>query len=288
MQAGQPLDDGPWAVLALVAALVDDAGLFPPAALPMPDALARHRADAERRHPVLTQRFVCPAERLDELRAELGASERITLALIATLEPAAVRAALAAVAADERLTLAAVEGVLPAGPDPAVAALDALAETRPGTDGFVELPLDGAWRDALAVLGAGGRAAKVRCGGARPELVPSPEALGAFVLACAQAGVRFKATAGLHHALRWSDADGTWQHGFLNLLLATARAVGGATLAEVVAVLEETDKGAVVGEVGTLDPFVTQAARALLVSYGSCSTSEPVEDLVALGLADPA
>ena len=67
------LGPGPRPVnLGLLAGLVDDAGLFPPEQLPMAAALARHRADEAAGHPMLTHRFLCPASRLGELRAELG------------------------------------------------------------------------------------------------------------------------------------------------------------------------------------------------------------------------
>src|SRR5439155_19860364 len=54
----------------LLAALVDDAGLFPPESLPMAEALARHRADEAAGYPMLSHRFLCPASRIGELRAE--------------------------------------------------------------------------------------------------------------------------------------------------------------------------------------------------------------------------
>jgi len=53
---------------------------------------------------------------------------------------------------------------------------------------------------------------KLRCGGAR---VPSLDEVAQFVRRCRDDGRRFKATAGLHHAL---PTDG--EHGFLNLLAA--------------------------------------------------------------------
>lgn len=71
------------AVLKLLTALVDDAGLFPPERLPMPAAVARHRADAQTGHPVLTHRFLCPGSRLAKLRAELDPEESWRLGLVA-------------------------------------------------------------------------------------------------------------------------------------------------------------------------------------------------------------
>ena len=43
----------------LLAALVDDAGLFPPESLPMAEALTRHRADEAAGHLMLSGRFLC-------------------------------------------------------------------------------------------------------------------------------------------------------------------------------------------------------------------------------------
>ena len=86
-----------------------------------------------------------------------------------------------------------------------------------------------------------------------------------MIAACREAGVPFKATAGLHHAVRH---DG--EHGFLNLLAATAAPSGG-----IEAVLAEEDAA-------KLD--LTGADRSLFVGFGSCSWREPVDDLVELGL----
>jgi hypothetical protein len=66
----------------LFAALVDDAGLFPPEKLPMDAAVARHRSDEAADHPVLTQRFLCPVSALDDFRGRLGPDERWRIGLI--------------------------------------------------------------------------------------------------------------------------------------------------------------------------------------------------------------
>ena len=103
---------------------------------------------------------------------------------------------------------------------------------------------------------------KLRCGGAR---IPSADEVAQFVRRCRAEGRRFKATAGLHHAL---PTDG--EHGFLNLLAATAAPPG-----RLDAVLAEEDAA-------ELD--VAAGDRSLFTSFGSCSWREPVEDLVELGL----
>lgn len=57
----------------LLAALVDDAALFPPGNVPMP-AVAAHRRHRAAPHGELVGRYLCPASRLDELRAAAHAA----------------------------------------------------------------------------------------------------------------------------------------------------------------------------------------------------------------------
>ncbi|MBC2904828.1 hypothetical protein [Streptomyces cupreus] len=282
------------AAVPLVYQLVDDAGLFPPEALSMAAATARHRRDRAVRHPALTHRFLCPADRLPELVDTLGPEDHFRLGLITRLDAATLRGVLPRLTADPRIQLAGVEGPLPSGTDhpraAAQRALAALREIPAQVPGYVEVPLTEdrpSMRAVLSVLADGGRAAKVRCGGIHAVLFPSSAWLGAFVHACATAGVPFKATVGLHQAVRHRDQrTGFTHHGFLNLLLAVCRVVDGGTVDDAVAALESTDAQALAAEAHQLSPGTADAARALFVAYGSCSTSEPLDDLRALGLAE--
>ncbi len=286
----------------LLAALVDDAGLFPPESLPMGDALARHRGDAAGGHLMLSHRFLCPASRLGELRTEwarLAADEdggRLRLGVILDTGLDGLDAARSDVASDPGLALEMVDVPAPSA-DAVDAALEALAGFEPAA--FVEGPRSPEWVKAVAAagVGAGGpgsasrgepaglRGAKVRCGGARAELFPSPEELAAFICACFEHGVPFKATAGLHGAVRHTDpATGFVHHGFLNLLLAAVAAAMGATVDDVAIVLAATDRQALAAEARAVSGRELSAARLLFRGYGSCSTSEPREEAAALGL----
>ena len=133
---------------------------------------------------------------------------------------------------------------------------------------FCEVPLDDGWRDTVAAVAAAGANAKLRCGGAR---VPTVAEVAAFLVAACDADVAWKATAGLHHPVRTER-----EHGFLNLLMAAARAEAGAGEAELQAVLAERDPAALRDAV--------EQPRGRFRSIGSCSFSEPVEDLQALGI----
>ncbi len=116
-----------------------------------------------------------------------------------------------------------------------------------------------------------------------------------FIAAANDAGVAFKATAGLHHPVRHRDATTEFMmHGFLNVLAAAALAprVDRVTLARIVA---EEDPGAFAFDEATFrwrDEIVEAAdiermRRDAFVAYGSCSFAEPIDDLTALGILPP-
>lgn len=284
---------------ALTARLIDDAGLFPPARLPMPGALAAHRAARESEQAALLGRFLVPASRLDEFALAAGRSRPEVGVVVDTaasgLDPVALQAAATTVAEFEPTS---VELFLPgAGPlpervDVVLAALRPIADTCPV---YVELPAGSArapWQSGLAALGAaraGGRhvGAKVRCAVEGADAVPE-SALADFVVGCRDAGVPFKATAGLHHAIRHTDADGFERHGFLNLLLACALSLRPeSTAADVAAVLAERDAATVVDGIAGVTSDEAHAVRGrLLAGFGCCAPPEPVADLRALGLLE--
>ncbi|WP_206300629.1 hypothetical protein [Streptomyces scopuliridis] len=256
----------------------------------MTEATARHRHDSAAGHPVLSDRFLCTTGDLPALLESLHPEDRFSVGLISHLDPSTVRSALARTADDPRVELVGVEGPLPSGSDSPAAvmrALTALDELPQHASGYVEVPLAGdrAPVAVLRLLAQGHRAAKVRCGGLRAELFPSCQSLGAFVHACVTEDVPFKATAGLHHAVRHRDErTGFIHHGFLNLLLAVCRVADGGTVEAAVAVLGSTDTEALTAEARQVSTATAAKARALFVAYGSCSTSEPIDDLRALGL----
>lgn len=254
--------------------------------------MARYRADSAAAHPVPTGRFLCPATRLPELVAALDPADHLDLGLITPVDGDTARRALERLAAEPRLRLAATEGPLPAADTRAEAARDAVAAVRrladllpEGLTHHAEVPITGDWREALPVLADAGLGAKVRCGGVRAELFPTVARLADFVHACARLELPFKATAGLHNAVRHRDPrTGFTHHGFLNLLLALCRAVDGGTPEDVAAVLAATDATALAEQARAVDTVTAGRARALLVAYGSCSTREPIDDLRSLGL----
>ncbi len=118
-----------------------------------------------------------------------------------------------------------------------------------------------------------------------PEAFPDEATLAGCLAAVAGRQIPFKCTAGLHHAVRGTDqAAGLEQHGFLNVLLAVGAAAADASVAEITAILAERDPAKVTGAVRALDPDAAAEIRWLFTSFGTCSTEQPVADLVGLGL----
>ncbi|MGI5273216.1 hypothetical protein ACQEUU_28990 [Nonomuraea sp. CA-218870] len=254
--------------MTLYTALVDDAGLFPPTSLHMSDALDRHRRDQERGSPVLTHRFLCPADRLDRLRAEPFTPRRIGV-ILDTPEPPGL--------GDLPVDLAEVK--LPPERSVEELARELLPRLPKEVRLFVEVPPTKFVADVPEGVGL-----KVRCGGARPEEFPQAEQLGSFIRFCVAGDIPFKATAGLHHAVRHFDpALGVDRHGFLNLLLAVCEAVEGR---DPVPALRATDVGQLVRMARAVPEQTAKRARHLLVSYGSCNTATPLDDLKTLNLIE--
>lgn len=259
----------------LFAGLVDDAGLFPPEQLPMPEALARHRADQASANPVLSHRFVCPADRLAELQQHLTGDDRVAISLI--VQPGSDDNT----AGDARVQIASVE--VPVARF-APSALDDLLTAVQKTPVYGEIALGETFADAARDLAARGMRAKLRCGGTAASAFPSTADLADATATLAEINVPFKATAGLHRAVRYTDPrTGCTHHGFLNLLVATACADDRAAAQRA---LECTDPEELAAAVRELDEADAKSVRTRFVSYGSCSTREPIECLAELGLLE--
>ena len=272
----------------LLAGLVDDASCFPPSSLPTPEALAGYRTRSGGPHAHLLGRFICPASRMPELIHLLEPADRIPLGIVLDTGLAGLPEVVADSVEERRLELTAVEYPLPPDADQAAAARDSLATLHrlpPGALAYLELPRVHGWRDALSLIAARGGGAKLRTGGLVAAAFPSEQEVAAFVRACVEEGTAFKCTAGLHNAVRHRDPlTGFAHHGFLNLLVATALAVRGARMPELVAAIGTRDTGELVDACRTMDGETAQAVRRHFVSFGSCSFAEPVADLTCLGL----
>ena len=134
---------------------------------------------------------------------------------------------------------------------------------------------------------------KIRCGGMNPEDFPSPFELASFLHTAVRVNHPFKATAGLHHPLRHFNAvQGVKMHGFVNVFLATTLArAHDLDPASIQTILEDespenfefTPSGVRWKDLVASTTSLLQTRSSLGLSIGSCSFTEPREDLHHLG-----
>jgi hypothetical protein len=230
---------------ALLGGLIDHAPMFPPAELPLDEALADHAAARASDEAWMVNRFVVRASDVERLPTH----DPPRLSVVVDRDPPA----------DSRIE--------------AYETTDDHWAPRSG-DLYLEHAADArfdTWVESLR-----GARAKIRCGPTAPDISD----LAAAIRSCRARGVAFKATAGLHHAVRTGE-----QHGFLNLLAAAVFGDEEAALAETDAAVFVVDGDAFRwrDRIATSDQVAT-VRRDLFVSFGSCSFTEPVDDLRALAL----
>lgn len=244
---------------ALLSGIIDYAGLFPPAALPMEQAVrnySRYRQGPDR---WMLGHFICSATRVKELAdcldndpppdspwhlSILGENRRAE-----EFRPALADAMAAIAFLDRRddLRLTSYEGKLPAEAlDPSHPAHALLKDLNrpfsivaPVQTHYYEAPLVDDWRSSIPRILAelaqdrdGGAengkrerltpgGFKLRCGGLEAAAFPSCEQVAFVIAACRDAKVPLKFTAGLHHPIRHYNAGvRTHMHGFINVFVA--------------------------------------------------------------------
>lgn len=312
---------------ALLDGIIDYAGLFPPAKLPMDEAFARFVEHRSSDDGWMLARFVCPAARLDELEPLIEAAEpsqvQIPVAVLGrggdTLESFLESVnqdekELAAFSANltDRAVVDAFEVRLPEAGGAAVAVNQAWGRvTNNGSRSltpYFEVSLLGEWRARLPAAAAAVRdtdrkagdrnrvGLKIRCGGLEASAIPEVTAVAAAIATCRATGVPLKATQGLHHPFRHHDPElDAMVHGFINLFAASALAhVHDLPVRSLIEIIAETDPEAFVVEKERLAwrdydasaDNIAEARRSVLTSFGSCSFSEPRDDLRTLGFIE--
>ncbi len=261
----------------LFARLVDDAAMFPPgnaAALHAIRTHLRYRSSGLDPYvgPLLVHR-----DRWDEMAAahiELGSPQLHVVVVGGHRVPSAVPAGIRVLGFEEPVD----RPPLPAAEDGLPIACEVTADEA-GLEVLAEVASAAA--DGDAVVG------KFRTGGTDVTAFPDEPTVAAVVAEAVRVRAPLKFTAGLHHAVRFTDpGTGFEHHGFLNLLVATELADAGALIADIVEVLGSRDgqvladivRGWTAAQVGTV--------RRTFTSFGCCGVEEPIRDLVELGLIE--
>jgi hypothetical protein len=281
---------------------IDYAGLFPPASLDMRRGVSNYSLYLDSPERWALGRFVLPVARLDEF---LNAQENLAASpwQLSGVISANIKAELAAVDEFNRKAPGAVIDAVEVQVRGSGEIDLVRANQPPRTTVFFEFAPEQA-AELLPILKGFGGYAKLRTGGVAAEAFPTLGQVAAFLANCAESGVPFKATAGLHHVLRsfrpltyQPDSRQTMMHGFLNLLTAaaiawtTVRSGKPAALAALATCLADRERAnwhfgedamTWSGEAKPvrIDAATLRSMRSeFALSFGSCSFDEPLQEL---------
>lgn len=298
--------------------IIDYAGLYPPANLPLEEAFQNFLEYQDSPDSWMLARFVIPAKRLPHLTPLMPASA--PMLSFTTLGRSGATA-------DEFLThlnldledirsfreahsagvvVDMFEAALPSSAltdatqahDLVKSASDML--NKNGITVFFEASFGEGWQlraenliRALRKLKDRHVGFKLRTGGVTADAFPSTEQVAWAIASVRDAGVPLKCTAGLHHPIRhYNESVQAKMHGFLNVFGAGVLAEAhGLSQAQIQAILEDEnpanftfdENGFVWRDLRVVTSEITKS-RPFATSFGSCSFDEPREDLRKSGI----
>ena len=276
--------------------LIDYAGLFPPAGLPMDQAVQNYAAYLQRDERWALARFIVPTARLDEFAAEYSKLKSQTAwhlsVLINELEMDVLR--IAAFKQQFHAVPAPIIDVVELKAD----SLEKIQQIRATLDhqltAYVEIPHDPDPTPLILALRNTQLRAKIRTGGVTADAFPSPEQVLRFIATCAKHEVAFKATAGLHHPLRAEyrltyepNAPHGEMFGFLNVFLTAAWLWAGGDHDHAMQLLTERDPtslqfthdGVTWRDHVMSNDQIANARQSFAIAFGSCSFEEPINEV---------
>lgn len=277
-------------IAKLLDGLIDYAGLYPPASLDLLAVTRNYVCYRQGKDAVALGRLVVDLSRVGELRDVAGDSQQeFHLSITASASPD-VDSLLRFLDAGLPIEAIEIKADTPS-------AIERIARQLPvGVTVYFEVPVEGTDAAVLDAIYAASARVKLRLGGL--AAFPSSSSIAGMLQAIADRSLLFKATAGLHHPLRgrypFTDAPGSavgTMHGFVNLSCAAALLHLGGTVTEAELILDEMDRNA--WQVST-DAIrwrdlswstlqIEEARREFFCSIGSCSFTQPLAEMGALG-----
>lgn len=308
---------------ALLTGIIDYAGLFPPAQLPLEQAFANYLEYRSGPDSWMLTSLVIPVGRLQELvPLANGLSPRLGVSVlgrggkdaetfaqgveddigdVCTIHKT-LHDSVLAVGYELRLPPVSPHTASKLGTIESLERVGEILNLTPYCEISPEVDWRGSITSATASLSRGtprgshGSPAlgfKLRCGGLEAAAFPTPELVAFAIAACRDVKIPMKFTAGLHHPIRhYNDSVQTKMHGFINVFVAGVMAQArGLSAAELQPLLEEENPAEFVfidDGVHWRDCFATTgeivaARQHFVTSFGSCSFDEPRDDLRALG-----
>ncbi|MGM0875865.1 MAG: hypothetical protein ACQEWV_13995 [Bacillota bacterium] len=281
--------------------LIDYAGIFPPAALDLSDAIINYQSYIKGSDSWMLGPFVIPVNRLNELepfKALFSEEHPLRLSIILTKsekfehDMKAINLFL-----ETYETAGTVEGIeIPLPPQVNPSLLKKIENKTEnyhvyceitGTNDQLTHTLDAIQtinQKSLKRIGI-----KLRMGGIKAHFFPSANQVAFVINECRKRGLALKFTAGLHHPIRqYRNEVETKMHGFVNVFTASIMAycheVDEATLQAILLDEDPADFSFTPDALSWCNKTVSATeinkARSLFAaSYGSCSFEEPREEL---------
>lgn len=280
------------AIETLLEGLFDYAGLYPPENLDLRSAANNYLKYRRSQRSAALGRFILNLDRLDEFRSIARDSfADFPLSVIAA-ENTDYTVLKQHINSGFR-----VESVEVKCSDPS--AVGRIAQQLPqNVTKYFEVPIHADSLPALESIRAAGARAKIRMGGIVPEAIPSLSDVAQMLKALADLRLPFKATAGLHHPLRSQQAltydpqspTGV-MHGFVNLSAAAALLFFDGDVEVAKRLLAEDDPAAWQVRAASIQwhnqswtaEQLATLRRDFFLGIGSCSFTEPIQDLESLG-----
>lgn len=270
--------------------LVDYAGTFPPAGLPLDQALANYRSYQQGQAPSMLGRFICAGSALEELAQMLHSADRLQLSVLLNSPEQIELVHTFHAQASKTVRVDTVETSWSERASEWAASWTYRL--------FFEVTPEQSQEAARLCSPQSARLGlKLRTGSVKPEAIPSSHSVLTFLRAAHQARVGYKFTAGLHHARAGSypltyaqDAPAGTCFGFTSLFALACLHWHG-RLQE-----EEILEGITSPETPVLDAAGLRWGKASCSveeifeyrqaggrSFGSCSFEEPLQELQEMG-----
>jgi hypothetical protein len=297
--------------------LIDYAGLFPPANLSLESAINNYANYKNSEDSWMLGPFILPVSQLKQLDStiHLFSNERpLTLSVVGGKSSSETECKIQfqddvnqiSAFSNHYINSVKVEMLeIPLPPD--VPSLDLLEEIANGASNFnvhafCEVLLIGDWKnhvsdtlDAIAAhnsLKESWIGVKLRTGGIKAEMFPSPEQVAFVIASCRDRNLPLKFTAGLHHPIRmYRDEVGTKMYGFLNIFLAGMLAdTQNLDLKRIEEILADENSSSFSfsedhlawRELSITSKEIKKLRNQSLLSFGSCSFDEPRIELMEL------
>ncbi len=306
----------------LMSGLIDYAGLFPPASLPLDKAIAEYLYYKKSEYSFPVSRFVVPASSVENLKSickehnvkninlsvllpEMGFDEKNEKNIFLAIDELSniiksnpfIEVSSYEIKLPKNLSVDTKENLLQS----LTKIISKVNKVNESSVIFFEpFVLDDNWKNNIDIAcdvilqNKEKTGFKLRTGGVTKDAFPHTDIVAYAIKKCSELKIKFKATAGLHHPLRhYNTTVNSKMHGFFNVFLGFLIAEKySPTLEKIKGIIntESPDKFNFSDDFITFESFVLSLSdikkikASYQLSYGSCSIDEPIDDLKTLKL----